>query len=237
MKFIKSLKSKFRYGVMFVMLLVLPVVLLGCKYQSTPANDDSSTCFTINFYNSKNVLIKTVTVNKGETAVEPTAEEKYVPGYIFLGWDTELTNIQSNLDVYGFYSNDPVTDTDGDGIIDYLEIEFLNLNYLSQDSDGDSVLDGDEDFDNDGLTNIDEIEVYYSKPHIADTDGDGLNDGTEVLNDLDPNIEDTDGDGLTDGEEIDIYWTLPNEADTDGDGVNDGDEINNGTDPLDEESF
>lgn len=193
--------------------------------------------YTVNFYDGFNRLIKSVEVEYGEDALEPTEEEKYIPGYKFHSWDISFTNIQSDLDVCGVYYNDPFTDTDGDGLTDYIEIEILNLDYLSQDTDSDGVNDGDEDFDDDDLTNLEEIKIYYTSPDDADTDDDGLKDGTEVKNNLDPNDADTDGDGLTDGDEIDIYWTIPTDPDTDGDGFEDGDEIDNGTDPVDENSY
>ena len=233
MKFIKSLRCK-KGILVIIMLFMSPLFLLACKTSNPPTNKIE---YTVNFYNGKNELIKTMTVKQGEDAVEPTSAEKYMPGMKFVSWDCVFTNIQTNMDVRGIYSNDLITDTDNDGLPDHYEIKYLNLNYQNNDSDGDMILDGDEDFDNDGLTNYDEIKVYHTKPHDADTDDDGLKDGTEITNNLEPFNPDTDGDGLTDGDEIDIYWTLPADPDTDGDGVVDGDEILNGTDPSDETSF
>ena len=163
----------------------------------------------VNFYNCNNVLIATKFVAKGGTVEDLSDEEKYTPGYIFLSWDRELTNITEDTDIYGAYINDNVTDTDGDGIIDYIEIEVLGLDYTKVDTDGDGILDGDEDFDNDGLSNI-----------------------YEITNFLKPNNADTDGDGLIDGDEINIYWTLPLDPDTDGDGASDGWEVDNKFDPT-----
>lgn len=227
------MKRKILSFILAICLIIPCMLFIGCAKEV----DNSKTTYTVKFYNDSNQVIKSVQVNQGEDAVEPTDAEKYVPGYVFQSWDTDITNVQSDLEVYGIYHNDTITDTDNDGIIDYIEIEILNLNYLKQDSDDDSVLDGDEDFDNDGITNLQEITAYYTKPNDDDTDNDGLKDGTELLNDLDPNDPDTDADGLTDGDEIDVYLTLPGDPDTDGDGEIDGDEIANGTDPLDEESY
>ena len=185
-----------------------------CKYDNItsdldvyPVYDDIR--FTVRFYNSKNVLIDTQRVSYGEDAHSPSAEAIYVPGYVLLKWDTEFTNIQKDTDIYGIYINDDVTDTDGDGIIDYIEIEILGLDYTKVDTDGDGITDDKEDTDGDGLTNI-----------------------TEIISGLRPENPDTDGDGLSDGDEIDVYWTLPADPDTDGDGANDGWEVNNTFDPL-----
>ena len=229
----KKCLSKINVVLLLIMVAMGSIVFVACKNDS----GNSPKSYTVNFYNGNNELIKTMKVKKGENAIEPTDAEKYIPGYTFCLWDTEFTNVQSDLNVYGDYISDMITDTDGDGIIDYIEIELLDLNYLTQDSDDDGVLDGDEDSDNDGLTNIEEIDTYFTRPHDDDTDDDGLKDGTEIINRLDPNVADTDNDGLTDGDEIDVYLTWPHRADSDGDGVSDGDEVANGTDPVDDTSF
>ena len=182
----RNLKNKLWYLLIVMIIFVSPVILTACKKNNPPPAEEPKTEYTVKFYNAKNQLIKTITVYQGEDAVEPTEDEKYMPGYIFSDWDIDFTNVQTDLNVYGIYANDNITDTDGDGLTDFMEIEFLNLDYLSTDSDGDSVLDCDEDFDNDGLKNLEEIRDHYTKPHIADTDGDGVNDGDEVVNGTDP---------------------------------------------------
>ena len=163
----------------------------------------------VKFYNGKNILIDTQYVRFGEDAKSPSEEALYIPGYVLLRWDTELTNIQQDTEIHGIYINDDTTDTDGDGIIDYIEIEILHLDYTKADTDGDGITDDKEDTDNDGLSNL-----------------------TEINAGLRPENPDTDSDGLIDGDEIDIYWTLPADPDSDGDGAYDGWEINNGFDPL-----
>lgn len=101
------------------------------------------------------------------------------------------------------------TDSDNDGVSDYLEVVVLEWNPLSSDSDNNGVSDGDEDPDNDGLINRDE-NAYGTNPLLMDTDDDGLNDQVEVK----------------------TYGTNALEKDTDGDGVSDAKEIELGTDPL-----
>ncbi|MBT3191999.1 MAG: hypothetical protein HN341_05540 [Verrucomicrobia bacterium] len=117
---------------------------------------------------------------------------------------------------------DPSTDTDGDGLTDYEEYYNYGTSPTTNDTDGDSMLDGwevfytnaceattnvvdaGEDYDLDGLTNLEE--------HNLDPQ-------------TDPENADSDGDGLTDGEEVNTYFTEPTIADTDGDGMPDGWEV------------
>ncbi len=122
--------------------------------------------------------------------------------------DTDDDGLPDEIEKY-FGTDIFSTDTDRDGLNDYVEIVILNSNPLSNDTDSDGILDGQEDFDNDGIDNKTEIEI-----------------GT------DPSIIDTDGDSLTDKLEIDTYRTNPITDDTDSDGANDGWEINSGFDPL-----
>ncbi len=100
-------------------------------------------------------------------------------------------------------------DTDGDGLSDYEEVVVLGLDPRKADTDGDGVPDPDEDCDNDGLTNREE----YQR---------GAN----------PVGTDSDLDGLTDGEEVNRHGTDPLKQDTDGDGADDLWEIQHGFDPT-----
>lgn len=133
-------------------------------------------------------------------------------------------------------TNAYITDTDGDGISDAYEI-----NYLSQGI----ILDATKpDTDSDGLTDLEELE-QETNPSLEDTDDDGLNDKDELngwlvrlkYNSLvitkrvapDPVNPDSDGDGLSDKEEKDAQPPLnPESRDTDGDGIPDPDD----DDPL-----
>jgi len=64
------------------------------------------------------------------------------------------------------------------------------------DTDGDGLLDGDEqlwgtstnspDTDGDGLSDGDEVHIHATDPTLADTDGDGFLDGSEYRADTDP---------------------------------------------------
>lgn len=114
-------------------------------------------------------------------------------------------------------------DTDGDGLSDYFEYVYTNTDPLKKDTDGNGILDGDEDFDQDGLTNKEEAELG-TNPNLNDTDLDGLKDGDEVKKyNTDPLIEDTDEDGVSDGKEVELGLD-PTQKDTDGNGILDGDE-------------
>ena len=119
------------------------------------------------------------------------------------------------------------TDSDSNGLADWLEIRYFGA--IGQNPSADP--------DGDGLTNLQEYQAR-TNPLLADTDGDGLSDGQEVnVTHTDPTKADTDGDGLSDGYEVNTSLTNPLLADTDGDGFSDGVEVAKGTDPKSAASF
>lgn len=162
-------------------------------------------------------------VTTGDTATMP--EDPSTTDYLFLGWSTTAngsdifdftTSIYKDTTVYAqWFDIADTTDTDGDGLSDYVEIVVMGgiLDSTKADTDGNGISDADEDTDGDGISNIDEIKTHGTNPAM----------------------EDTDMDGLSDYEELTIYDTDPLMWDTDGDGVSDGYEILLGTDPLDKE--
>jgi hypothetical protein len=89
-------------------------------------------------------------------------------------------------------------DTDGDGILDDIELrEGMNPN---------NPTDAFEDFDRDGLSNLDEVRAGTLLRN-ADSDGDTILDGEETQAGADtfvtnPLLADTDGDGLRDALEV-----------------------------------
>lgn len=97
-------------------------------------------------------------------------------------------------------------DTDGDTLTDYQEAIVLGYDPLNPDTNGNGILDADEDIDKDGLTNAIEYTI-----------------GTNPIG------MDTDLDGLSDGDEVNLYYTDPLKADTDGDGADDFWEVTYGT--------
>lgn len=134
---------------------------------------------------------------------------------LYAGWsedvakkDVDSDGVFDYIEEY-FETSSESDDTDGDGLTDYIEIFMLHSDPTNTDTDGDGVLDGNEDADEDGLKNLQEIEA-----------------GTDLVK------ADTDADGLTDYDEINVYHTDPLSYDTDLDGVSDGYEIELGTDPL-----
>lgn len=120
-------------------------------------------------------------------------------------------------------------DKDQDGILDEWELEFgLDPNdpsdaALDGDSDGLTNLEefqngtrpNDDDSDNDSLLDGDEINTFGTSPLSRDSDMDRLPDGYEVVNGLDPLNE------------------LDAELDSDGDGLSNFGEFSLGTDPQD----
>ena len=111
-------------------------------------------------------------------------------------------------------------DSDGDGVPDLVELA-MGLDPLDPDTDGDGVLDGDEDVDGDDVPNRAELALGFD-PLSPDSDGNGVPDGEE----------DRDLDLLPDGQEL-ARGTDPFVPDTDGDGFPDGLEVQAASDPLD----
>ena len=139
------------------------------------------------------------------------------------------------------------SDSDNDGLTDYIEYYDYNTNPNNNDSDGDGLLDGTELFGtmSDPLTfdPDQDLDGWY---HFQDCDEDNasVNPGMEeLLNGADDDCDgefdeiffdkDSDGDGITDYSEFHNYSTDPNSDDTDGDGLRDKVEImSNESDPL-----
>lgn len=92
------------------------------------------------------------------------------------------------------YSLDPnsatgVNGADGDPDSDGLSnlYEYLgDTDPRKADTDGDAVLDLDEDIDGDGLSNREELYTYGTDPVSSDTDDDGIDDATELACGVDP---------------------------------------------------
>ena len=96
-----------------------------------------------------------------------------------------------------------VTDTDGDGLLDHVELAGWPVVVLRTD----------------GST---ETRYVSSSPIVADTDNDGVSDAEERHGGLDPNNSDTDGDTLSDDAEWNRVYSDGTKQDTDGDGIQDG---------------
>jgi len=148
-------------------------------------------------------------------------------------------------------STDPMNpDTDGDGLIDGVEVFGWEILVVNRGVEITHVVSdpGLFDTDEDGLSDFAEYSSLCDSGSNAsnpDTDGDGLNDlfeatggggtlvwppyGGGVAYTTSPCMFDTDNDGLEDGEEViagkDQFLTHANKSDTDGDGLNDGNEV------------
>ena len=147
------------------------------------------------------------------TKIEISEEETPEPK-LDLEKDEDNDGAEDYIEDY-FGTDKSKEDTDGDGLSDFIELYSLVLEPLNTDTDGNGVLDCDEDLDGDGLTNIEETAI-----------------GTNVI------YIDTDGDSLSDYDETNVYNTNPLKEDTDEDGVSDAKEIEIGTDSsVYEETF
>lgn len=147
-------------------------------------------------------------------------KEKYVFGspiehntILYAKWEIDDTDTDGDglidvVEINKYQTSINEKDTDSDGLSDYVEVKY-GLNPLLKDSNGDGVDDYNSDLDEDGLKN-----------------------GDEIINKTEMNIMDTDNDGLSDNDEIKKYKTNPTIEDTDSDGATDGWEIENGFDPL-----
>jgi len=110
----------------------------------------------------------------------------------------ELFNINgvsslSNLVSFVTSAANQTDDSDGDGLLDYWEIQYS--------LDPQDASDAGLDSDGDGLTNREEF-MANTDPTNNDTDSDGMPDGWEVDRGLDPNdasdaSQDADGDGIS----------------------------------------
>ncbi|MFH0878472.1 MAG: C25 family cysteine peptidase, partial [Lentisphaerota bacterium] len=106
-------------------------------------------------------------------------------------------------------------DSNGNGILDYVEARSTNLCLVivTNDTAG--------------------LDLVLTDPDFTDTDRDGLSDLYEISHSIDPVKCDTDDDAISDGDEVNRYGTDPLKADTDDDSMNDGDELIAGTSPID----
>jgi hypothetical protein len=92
--------------------------------------------------------------------------------------DWEIANGLDPFDPTG--NNGADGDPDADGLSNLNEY-LLGYDPQNPDTNGNGILDGDEDFDGDGLPNVFEQNVSGTRLDIVDTDDDGLTDYEEVI--------------------------------------------------------
>jgi hypothetical protein len=123
-------------------------------------------------------------------AGEPSAVYPWT-GSLVATDDYALVNVGQLKAVFAF--DIVLADSDQDGLLDVLEMQFFGN--LGQIATG--------DFDGDGLSNLAEM-LASTRPdqHNTDEDGDGLTNTQELALGTSPFLKDTDGDGVDDNVEI-----------------------------------
>jgi len=179
----KNKKNATRVLSLFLCVAMIGVALpLGAL--ATESNTASITVDKTITVGGKEFTIKsTITVDKQSDVAD---DEQKVPDEI-----AELFGIDPNE-----------TDSDNDGLSNYVEIYITGTSPTLVDTDGNGVNDIDEDADGDGLTNAEEL-VSNTALNDTDTDNDGLSDYKELKEtNTNPLVGDTDSDGLSDGDEV-----------------------------------
>ena len=114
--------------------------------------------------------------------------------------DTDGDGLPNYLECY-FGTALDVSDSDNDGLTDFQELYYFGYEVLAEDSDNNGVCDCDEDADNDELSNLKEFEIG-TDPLDNDSDNDKLLDGEELQLGTSPIMEDTDNDSINDYDEF-----------------------------------
>jgi len=137
------------------------------------------------------------------------------------------------------------TDSDGDGIGDWRELDsdndgindIVGTTFEAEDANGDGVVDAVTDTDGDGIADV--VDQRDGFGTARDSDRDGIPDDTEGTGDTDgdglANFEDTDSDndGIPDATEAGPVADSP--VDTDGDGMPDYTDRDSDNDGIDDE--
>jgi hypothetical protein len=124
--------------------------------------------------------------------------------------DSDNDGITDLEEICEYGTNPGYYDSDGDGLPDGWELQY-GLDPHNPDTDGDLIIDTDEDEDVDGLSNHDEF-IYGTDPNNPDSDGDGVNDGDEVAQGSNPN-DGSDGGEAPDPEDlVDVQLTIGDES-------------------------
>ncbi len=135
-----------------------------------------------------------------------------------IGTDTDNDGVNEYLEIE--YKTDPlIADTDGDGLKDGLEIFYLESNPTMRDTDNDGIVDGLEDLNRNGYYDFGE-----TNPLDLDSDRDGLCDG---LCRVGTNGSVVRGEDINLNSKVDTGETDPRKEDSDGNGIMDEQEYFN----------
>ena len=207
-------------------------------------NGDVSYGYELSSYDYTNVSLNIVSLGRGSIGsnLENIVYDTY--GDVYYGYPSSaLTNVTGNtIDIPPQFIGE---DSDGDTIPDIVELyglkpngQPINTDPFKKDTDGDGLDDNIElNFVTEKLTSAVSMVEYYSAigyssdPTMPDADSDNVDDYLESLLGTNPNSKDTDGDGLSDGKEVQL-WFDPLNPNPDGDSFNDYEEYINGTDPF-----
>ena len=156
--------------------------------------------------------------------------------------DTDGDGIEDNQELNPASYLEHLRDWNNDGVVDSRDVEKFNAelekyktNPAKSDTDGDGLSDYVE-------LNISGEHAFISYPTVIDSDGDGLSDKVEfdftfaypssaegipvdVLTKLNPGSQDTDKDGICDVWEVNLFKTNPAVKDTDFDDLTDPEEL------------
>jgi hypothetical protein len=145
-------------------------------------------------------------------------------------WDSDADGLPDGFETRNYVdynTSATVSDTDGDGLNDKLELE-LGTNPALTDSDGDNLTDKAEvagwkiSFSYNGQPFSMQV---WPDPLRVDSDGDGLTDYQEYRNGFNPRSSDTDGDGILDPDEGVVLTAMAeiesSDMDSDADGLSD----------------
>lgn len=84
---------------LLLVLVLVGVILSGCKPKEIPSIDD--VYYTVNFYDYDGNIIKTEKIKEFGEATAPTPTEK--EGYFFIKWDQEFVMVTKDLDIKPIY--------------------------------------------------------------------------------------------------------------------------------------
>jgi hypothetical protein len=144
----------------------------------------------------------------GDTLIVTVAnvEDIYENGMETFSWSFAIPEVEEIFE-------DPMLDSDKDGIPDASDICVLVYNPNQDDMDGDLVGDAcDDDIDGDGVLNLMDKCPFTDNPDQLDTDNDGIGDACDL---------DIDGDAVPDASDNCVGLANSEQGDLDMDGIGD----------------